>query len=155
MRKGVGERRRGAGEWVSVPPVHPLCYGTAFLRLTPSFQHRSSKSCIQRLHTVKVGWTGTGTLLPSLALPPLFSFPPVSLYPVHSLSETPLNRHRNVYVKLTPQNHPNFLVPSLDGLQKFQFIFYILKMCILFGIGIRTIFQNSELLNLANFCEKS
>ena len=90
-----------------------------------------------------------------LALPPLFSFPPVSLYPVHSLSETPLNRHRNVYVKLTPQNHPNFLVPSLDGLQKFQFIFYILKMCILLGIGIRTIFQNSELLNLANFCEKS
>ena len=28
-------------------------------------------------------------------------------------------------------------------------------MCILLGIGIRTIFQNSELLNLANFCEKS
>ena len=27
-------------------PVHPLCYGTAFLRPTPSFQHRSSKSCI-------------------------------------------------------------------------------------------------------------
>jgi hypothetical protein len=112
---------------------------------------------------VKVGWTGRGTLL----LPLLFShsshpaspfpgpFLPVSLYPVHSLSETPLNRHRNVYVKLTPQNHPNFLVPSLDGLQKFQFIYYILKMCILFGIGIRTKFQNSELLNLANFCEKS
>ena len=59
------------------------------------------------------------------------------------------------YVKLTPQNYPNFLVPSLDGLQKFQFIYYILKMCILFGIGIRTNFQNSELLNLANFCEKS
>jgi hypothetical protein len=30
-----------------------------------------------------------------------------------------------------------------------------LKMCILFGIGIRTNFQNSELLNLANICEKS
>ena len=82
------------------------------------------------------------------------SFLPVSLYPYHSLNETPLNRHRNVYVKLTPQNHPNFLVPSLDGLQKFQFIYYILKMCILFGIGIRTNFQNSKLLNLANFCEK-
>ena len=52
------------------------------------------------------------------------------------------------YVKLTPQNYPNFLVPSLDGLQKFQFIYYILKMCILFGIGIQTNFQNSELLNL-------
>jgi hypothetical protein len=45
-RKGVGERRRGAGEWISIPPFHPLCYGTAFLRPTPSFQHRSSKSCI-------------------------------------------------------------------------------------------------------------
>ena len=117
MRKGVGERRRGAGEWISVPPVHPLCYGTASPFPRP--------------------------------------FLPVSLYPVHSLSETPLNRHRNVFVKLTSQNHPNFLVPSLDGLQKFQFIYYILKMCILFGIGIRTNFQNSELLNLANFCEKS
>ena len=31
-------------------------------------------------------------------------FLPVSLYPVHSLSEIPLNRHRNVYVKLTPQS---------------------------------------------------
>ena len=41
-----GERRRGAGEWISIPPAHPLYYGTAFLRLTPSFQHRSSKSCI-------------------------------------------------------------------------------------------------------------
>ena len=37
MRKGVGERRRGAREWISVPPVHPFCYGTAFLRLTPSY----------------------------------------------------------------------------------------------------------------------
>ena len=111
---------------------------------------------------MKVGWTGRGMLLlPLLFYPsscpsspsshPTSPFPrpflPVSLYPVHSLSETPLNRHRNVYVKLTPQNHPNFLVPSLDGLQKFQFIYYILKMCILFGIGIRTNFQNSELLN--------
>ena len=32
------------------------------------------------------------------------SFLPVSLYPYHSLNETPLNRHRNVYVKLTPQS---------------------------------------------------
>jgi hypothetical protein len=46
MRKGVRERRRGAGEWISIPPVHPLCYGTMFLRLTPSFQHKSSKSCM-------------------------------------------------------------------------------------------------------------
>ena len=45
-RKGVGERRRGVGEWISIPPVHPLCYGTAFLWPTPSLQHRSSKSCI-------------------------------------------------------------------------------------------------------------
>ena len=37
MRKGVGERRRGAGEWISVTPFHPLCYGTAILRLTPSY----------------------------------------------------------------------------------------------------------------------
>jgi hypothetical protein len=80
-------------------------------------------------------------------------FLPVSLYPVHSLSETPLNRHKNVCkinpsIWPTPQDHPNFLVPLLDGLQKFQFIYYILKMCILFGIGIQTNFQNSELLNL-------
>jgi hypothetical protein len=47
------------------------------------------------------------------------------------------------------------VLKTVGGLQKFQFIFYILKVCILFGIGIRTIFQNSELLNLANFCEKS
>jgi hypothetical protein len=94
MRKGVGERRRGAGEWVSVPPVHPLCYGTAFLRLTPSFQHRSSKSCIQHLPTVKVGWTGTGTLLPSLALFSLPSRPsspfPRSPYTLSTLSVKPL-----------------------------------------------------------------
>jgi hypothetical protein len=32
MRKGVGERRKGAGDWISEPPVHPLCYGTAFLQ---------------------------------------------------------------------------------------------------------------------------
>jgi hypothetical protein len=31
-------------------------------------------------------------------------FLPVSLCPVHFLSETPLSRHRNVYVKLTPQS---------------------------------------------------
>ena len=31
-------------------------------------------------------------------------FLPVSLYPVHFLIETPLNCHRNVYVKLTPQS---------------------------------------------------
>jgi hypothetical protein len=56
---------------------------------------------------VKVGWTGRGTLLlPLLYSPsshPASPFPgpflPVSLCPVHSLSETPLNRHRNVYVK--------------------------------------------------------
>jgi hypothetical protein len=42
-----------------------------------------------------------------------------------------VNRHRTVLCKInpsiwpTPQNHPNFLVPSLDGLQKFQFILYI------------------------------
>jgi hypothetical protein len=66
-----------------------------------------------------VGWTGRGTPLPSLTLfssrpsspfsHPTSPFPgpflPVSLYPVHSLSETPLNRHRNVYVKLTPQSY--------------------------------------------------
>ena len=23
-------RRRGAGEWISLPPVHPLCYGSVF-----------------------------------------------------------------------------------------------------------------------------
>jgi hypothetical protein len=62
-----------------------------------------------------------------LALPPLFSFPPVSLYPVHSLSETPLNRHRNVYVKLTPQNHPNFLV---DGTRKFGWFWEVTEVSV-------------------------
>ena len=33
-----------------------------------------------------------------------FSFPRASLCHVYSLSKTPLNRHRNVYVKLTPQS---------------------------------------------------
>ena len=124
-----------------------------------------STQIFQILHNVCIQWRWDGQagvrfslLSPSSPSPPVFShstspfpgpFLPLSLYPVHSLSETPLNRHRNVYVKLTPQNHPNFLVPSLDCLQKFQFIYYILKMCILFGIGIRTSFQNSELLNLA------
>jgi hypothetical protein len=46
-KRGKGEmRRKGVGERISIPPFHPLCYGTAFLRPTPSFQHRSSKSCI-------------------------------------------------------------------------------------------------------------
>jgi hypothetical protein len=56
MRKEVGERRGGTGEWLSVPPVHPLCYGTAFLRLTPSFQHRSSKPCILSLGNSRHFW---------------------------------------------------------------------------------------------------
>ena len=41
-RGGRKEKRGGKMD----KPVHPLCYGTAFLWLTPSFQHRSSKSCI-------------------------------------------------------------------------------------------------------------
>jgi hypothetical protein len=42
------------------------------------FQHRSSKSCIKRLYTVTVGWTGRGTFFSSLAL---FSFPSCFLPP--------------------------------------------------------------------------
>ena len=119
MRKGVGKRRRGAGEWISVPPVHLPCYGTAFLRLTPGFPG---------------------------------PFLPVSLYPVHSLSETALNCHRNVYVKLTPQSGQSlksnriFWSPCWTFYRSFSlYIIYILKMCILFGIGIRTNFRVVEL----------
>jgi hypothetical protein len=123
------------------------------------------------LHTAKVGWTGRGMLLPSLALfsfllpllsflPPHFSFSPFSLYPVHSLSETPLNCHRNVYVKLTPQSGQLLKTIRIFWSHRWTVyrnfsLYYILKMCILFGIGIRTNFQNSKLLNLANFCEES
>jgi hypothetical protein len=31
----------------------------------------------------------------------------------------------NLSIWPTPQNHPNFLVPSLDSLQKFQFIYHL------------------------------
>jgi hypothetical protein len=92
--------------------------GTAFLWLTPSFQHRSSKSCITFVYS-EGGMDRQGYASPfscPLLLPLLFSpsscpsspFPGpfllISLYPVHSLSEIPLNCHRNVYVKLTPQS---------------------------------------------------
>jgi hypothetical protein len=88
-----------------------------------------------------------------------FSIPRASLYPVHSLSKTPLNRHRNVNVKLTTQSGQPLKTIRIFWSHRWTVdrsfslcIIYILKMCILFWIGIRRIF---ELLNLANFCEKS
>ena len=89
-----------------------------------------------------------------------FSFPRASLYPVHSLSKTPLNRHRNVYVKLTPQSGQPLKTIRIFWSHRWTVyrsfsLYIILKMSILFRIGIQTNFQNSELLNLDNFCEKS
>ena len=120
-RKGIHEKNVQLAGYGIRMRIGPNFY-FVIVQLTPSFQHRSS-------YTVKVGWTDRGTLFPSLAL---FSFPscfppsshpaspfpgpflPVSLYYVHSLSETPLNRHRNVYVKLTQDTscmHTNWSNP--------------------------------------------
>ena len=125
--KRVGEKRRGAGEWISVHPVHPLCYGTAF-SLRPLLLHllfspsRPSSPFSQ----------------PTSPFPGSFLL--VSLYPLHSLSETPLNCHRNVYVKLTPQSGQSlktiriFWSHCWTVYRSFSlYIIYILKMCILFG----------------------
>jgi hypothetical protein len=81
-----------------------------------------------------------------------FSFPRASLYPVYSLSKTPLNRHRNVYVELTPQSGQPLKTIRIFWSHRWTvyrsfslYIIYILKMCILFGIGIRTNFRVVEL----------
>ena len=81
-----------------------------------------------------------------------FSFPRASLCPVHSLSKTPVNRHRNVYVKLTPQSGQPLKTIRIFWSHRWTvyrsfslYIIYILKMCILFGIGIRTNFRVVEL----------
>jgi hypothetical protein len=44
--KRGGRKEKRGGRMDKRTPCPPLCYGTAILRLTPSFQHRSSKSCI-------------------------------------------------------------------------------------------------------------
>jgi hypothetical protein len=81
-----------------------------------------------------------------------FSFPRASLYHVYSLSKTPLNRHRNVYVKLNPQSGQPLKTIRIFWSHRWTvyrsfslYIIYILKMCILFGIGIRTNFRVVEL----------
>jgi hypothetical protein len=89
-------------------------------------------------------------------------FLPVSLYPVHSLSEIPLNRHRNVYVKLTPQSGQPLKTIWIFWSHRWtvyrSFRLYIIywrcAYCLELVFG-RIFDQNSELLNLANFCEKS
>ena len=44
--KRGGRKEKRDGRMDKRTPCPLLCYGTAILRLTPSFQHRSSKSCI-------------------------------------------------------------------------------------------------------------
>ena len=81
-----------------------------------------------------------------------FSFPRASLYPVYSLSKTHLNRYRNVYVKLTPQSGQPLKTIRIFWSHRWTvyrsfslYIIDILKMCILFGISIRTNFRVIEL----------
>ena len=78
-RGGRKEKRGGKMD----KPVHPLCYGTAFLWLTPSFQHRSSKSCITFVYS-EGGMDRQGYASPfscPLLLPLLFSPTPLLLSP--------------------------------------------------------------------------
>ena len=96
MRKGVGERRRGVGETPSFQQISQILHIT-FVYSEGGMDRQGYASPFSR-----------PLLLP--LLPPLFSFlPPASPfsrspYTLSTLSETPLNCHRNVYVRLTPQS---------------------------------------------------